>query len=225
MAESLNNLQKARIFDVDKESGKEIGTVSITCLFNPHEYVVSKSNSYNENAKNNSDVPDVEFSKAGAQTLKLNLLFDGYETGEDVSLVTAKLWKLMEAKTRQEGDKTKKVPPPYVAFQWGVFYFTAVITNMSQRFILFTHDGTPVRAKVDITFTQYIDKNDYPKQNPTSGGGPLEQVWRVVMGDRLDTIAGEVYGDPTKWRVIAERNNIINPLALRNGQELAIPQL
>ncbi len=223
MEDTLSKLQKARIFEVDKD-GKENGGISITCLFNPFEYTVSKTNSFDEKSKNNSDVPHVEFTKAGAQTLKLNLVFDTYETDKDVSLITNKLWKLMETKTRQESDRKKKIPPPDVAFEWGVFRFVAVITNMTQKFTLFKYDGTPVRAKVDVTFTQYVDSNDYPKQNPSSGGGPIERVWRVVTGDRLDTIAAEVYGDATRWRQIADHNQITNPLALRSGQLLTIPQ-
>lgn len=222
MAEDMQTLQKARIFTVDK-NGKEDHKVDIACAFNPFEYSVSKSNTFQEDPKNNSDVAEVKFVKAGAQTLRLNLVFDTYESGKDVSLVTNQLWKLMEAKTRKESDRTKKVPPPDVAFEWGGFRFTAVITNMTQKFTLFKYDGTPLRAKVDVTFVQYNDVNDYPKQNPTSGGGQIQRIWRVTQGDRLDTISAEVYGDSTKWRVIAEYNGIVNPMVLRNGQTLTIP--
>jgi nucleoid-associated protein YgaU len=115
------------------------------------------------------------------------------------------------------------MPPPEVAFEWGVFRFVAVITEMTQKFTLFKLDGTPVRAKVDVTFTQHKDVNDYPGQNPTSGGGPIQRIRQVIAGDRLDTIAFEVYGDATRWRNIAEHNQINNPLDLHPGQQLAIP--
>lgn len=223
MADDMQALQKARIYTVDK-MGEADNKINIACAFNPYEYAVSKTNTYQEEALNNADVAEVKFVKAGAQTLRLNLTFDSYESGKDVSLVTNQLWKLMEVKTRQESDETKKVPPPDVAFEWGGFRFTAVITNMTQKFTLFKHDGTPVRAKVDVTFTQYKDVNDYPRQNPTSGGGEIQRIWRVTQGDRLDTIAAAVYGDATQWRVIAEYNGIVNPAALRNGQRLTIPQ-
>ena len=123
-------------------------------------------------------------------------------------------------------ESRKKIleAPPAVAFEWGVFCFRAVITNMTQKFTLFKKDGTPVRAKVDVTFTQHEDEKDYAHQNPTSGGGPVERVWSVVRGDRLDTIAAAVYGDATKWRRIAEHNGIVNPLALPSGRRLTIPE-
>ncbi|MFZ0548383.1 MAG: LysM peptidoglycan-binding domain-containing protein [Candidatus Promineifilaceae bacterium] len=223
MSNTRGGLVAAKIYEVD-DSGNEKGGVSINCMFNPFEYTVSKTNTYQEKSRNRSDVPSVEFSKAGAQTLKLKLTFDAYESGEDVSLETNKLWKLMESKTRQEGGKNEKVPPPEVAFEWGVFKFVSVITQMNQRFTLFKNDGTPVRAVVDVTFTQHKDLNDYPRQNPTSGGGPIERIWRVKAGDRLDTIAAEVYGDATRWRMIAEHNQIMNPFQLKPGRRLSIPE-
>jgi hypothetical protein len=155
--------------------------------------------------------------------LKLNLFFDTYEKGQDVSLETNKLWKFMLAKTRQDAGKNEKIEPPQVAFEWGIFKFVSYITNMTQKFTLFLQDGTPVRAMVDVTFTQYTDVNDYPKQNPTSGSETIERIWQVRAGDRIDTIAAEVYDDATKWRIISEHNHIVNPLLLRPGQKLRIP--
>jgi hypothetical protein len=223
MAQTRGNLVAARIYEVDASGNEKGGGVSVDCMFNPFEYSVSKTNNYEEKARNNSNVPQVEFKKAGPQVLRLKLDFDTYEENKDVSMVTSKLWKLMESKTRREGNKDVKVPPPEVAFEWGVFRFVAVITDMTQRFTLFRMDGTPVRAAIEVSFTQHKDVNDYPGQNPTSGGGPIQQVWQVVAGDRLDTIAYEVYGSATHWRRIAEHNHITNPLALRPGQRLAIP--
>ena len=172
---------------------------------------------------NNSNVPEVEFKKSGPQTLKLSLFFDTYEAATDVSLTTEKLWKLMQSSTRQEGNRNVKVPPPEVAFDWSVFRFVAVVTEMTQRFTLFKLDGTPVRAQVEVTFTQHKDLEDYQRQNPTSGGGPIQRVWQVIAGDRLDTIAYSVYGDASRWRIIADYNQITNPLALVAGQQLTIP--
>ncbi len=99
----------------------------------------------------------------------------------------------------------------------------AVITAMTQKFTLFKPDGTPVRASIEVTFTQHKDLEDYPRQNPTSGGGDIERVWRVTAGDRIDTIAYAVYGDASRWRAIADYNDIDDPLTLRAGQQLIIP--
>jgi hypothetical protein len=222
MANTRGNLTAAKIIEVDDEGENISDGLSVDCMFNPFEYTVSKSNTYSEEPNNGSSTPEVEFQKSGPQTLQLNLTFDTYETGADVSLTTNQLWKFMEP---GEGEGEDKDPPPKAAFVWGVFRFVAVITQMTQRFTLFKPDGTPVRATVQCTFTQYDDQNDYPNQNPTSGGGPIQRVRSLVRGDRLDSIAAEVYGDATKWRAIAEYNEISDPLALRPGQRLIIPEL
>lgn len=224
MPNTRGNLQAARIYEVTESGDEKSGGISVACMFNPFEYTVTKTNTYKEERSNRSDVPGFEFEKAGPQALKLSLVFDTFEEGEDVSRETNKLWKLMESKTRQEGNRNRKVPPPEVAFEWGVFRFVAVITTMTQKFSLFKPDGTPVRANVQVTFTQHKDLEDYPNQNPTSGGGDIQRVWRIIAGDRLDTIAYAVYGDATKWRQIATYNGIVNPLKLRAGQQLIIPE-
>lgn len=223
MSNTRGNLVAARIFEVDDSGEEKGGGVSVDCMFNPYEYTVTKQNTYQDKSRNRSSVPQVEFKKAGSQTLKLTLLFDTYEGSEDVTLTTNKLWKFMDPKTRESGSDNRKVPPPDVAFEWGVFRFVAVITQMTQKFTLFQPDGTPVRASVDVTFTQHKDLEDYPNQNPTSGGGEIERVRRIVAGERLDLIAYEMYGDATKWRLIAERNRLRDPLALKPGQTLTIP--
>jgi nucleoid-associated protein YgaU len=217
MNQTIGGLTPACIYATDAE-GKTQDDPVVYCMFNPYEYSVSKSNSYAEKAKANAEAPDLELQQAGPQTLKLNLVFDTYEEGEDVTLLTRKLWELMEPRSNGKG----KPGAPFVAFEWHYFKFVSVITNMTQKFTLFLHDGMPVRAQVDITFTQHFDQPDY--QNPTSGGGPAQQLHTVISGERLEAIAASVYGDAGLWRLIADYNNITNPLALRPGQQLLIPE-
>lgn len=225
-----SGLQAARIIEVDERGKPVADPIIVHCMFNPYEYTISQSNTFKEqDIANTTNTPKAELSKIGAQTLKLNLLFDAFEeleaiSRQDVVRETKKLWKFMSAKPEaQSGDRNDKRYTPLVAFHWGTFYFVACITNMSQKYTLFTQNGTPVRAQVDITFIQYADIDDYPKQNPTSGEGPVNRLHQVVAGDRLDLIANHVYHDPSKWRLIAAYNNLLHPNDIRPGQLLTIP--
>jgi hypothetical protein len=203
------------------------GSINILCMFNPSEYTVTKSNNFEEiDSANSGNSPRANFKKAGPQTLQLNLIFDTYEQKEkDLVKVAKDLWQLMATKPLPGGRPQDRIPPPLVAFIWGSFYFVAYITQMSQKFTLFTHKGVPVRAEVNITFTQYVELDDYPNQNPTSGGGPIDRIWTVTAGDRIDTISASVYGSANQWRHIADYNRIDNPDALQPGQQLLIPYL
>lgn len=69
------------------------------------------------------------------------------------------------------------------------------------------------------------------ERNGTSGGNGTtdddggERTVVVEKGDTLWDIADEEYGDPTKWEVIAEANDIENPRDLEPGTTLVIPEL
>jgi hypothetical protein len=220
-------LQPAVIYECE-EQGNSIsrkgGGLSVSCMFNPFEYTVKKTNKYEAKFKDGSDVPTMEYTGAGEKILTLKLTFDTYDdpSGQkkDVTEITRVLWQLMQVKRDGSG---KKRPPP-VGFEWGTFQFFAVMTSVTQKFTLFLKDGTPVRAEVDASFSQHLDAEEYKAQNPTSGSETIERIWQVKAGDRLDLISAEVYGEATRWRRIAEHNQISNPLLLTVGQRLRIPE-
>jgi hypothetical protein len=217
-------LQPAVIFESDKD-GNPKGGLSISFMFNPNEYSVTQSNTYKENTTGNAK-PQMELSKAGHQQLTINkIMFDTYAEGKDVSLETDKLWQLMKPIPGEENPEGDKPTGRYVTFSWGTFYFVSVLTKVTQKFILFLPNGTPVRALVDITFSQYEDRDDRPAQNPTSGGGPAQRIHRIAPSDRLEGIAYKMYGDASKWPIIADFNNIDDPTHLPVGKELMIPEL
>ena len=200
---------------------------SVECMFNPKEYTFTKQNSWKFVDRKGSNLPSPEFKSGQPTTLKMQLFFDTFEAGEDVrSGYTNKIWDLTRVNEDLKDRKTRKGRPPICRFQWGkAWSFKAVVTDVSQKFTLFQSDGTPVRATLDVTFRQVEDEGLYPRQNPTSGGGEGRKLRVVREGERLDWIATTEYGDPTLWRLIAEQNEMDDPLMLEPGQVLAIPPL
>jgi nucleoid-associated protein YgaU len=45
------------------------------------------------------------------------------------------------------------------------------------------------------------------------------------MGQRLDEVAQEHYGDPSYWRLLAAFNGILDPMHLEPGSVIQIPPL
>lgn len=198
---------------------------TVRCMFNPYEYTVSKQNQWERGKTKGKNAPKLKFSQGGGQGLKLQLFFDTYAEGTDVRTYTEPLWQMMMINGAKTNPRSNKSEPPPVSFQWGGLVFIAVITNISQKFTLFLQDGTPVRTTVDISLEQLGDENDFPRQNPTSGGGDAVKTRIVKAGERLDWIAYEEYEDATLWRHIAQANGLCHPLRLRPGQRLMIPPL
>ena len=185
----------------------------------------AKQNNWKLGETPKSDLPDFEFSGGGAASLKLQLFFDTYAKGEDVRKDKIdRVYQMMRVDKQLTDKKNKKGRPPTVRFQWGqTVGFEAVITNVSTRFTLFLPDGTPVRAVLDVTFSQVKDADFYPPQNPTSGGLGGERFWTVRAGDTLQWIAFQELNDPTQWRLIAEANRLTNVRRLTPGTTLVIP--
>jgi len=122
--------------------------------------------------------------------------------------------------------------PPFVTFQWGpMIPFKAACTSLTVAYQLFKPNGTPIRADVKLALTQAepakaASANSANRgQNPTTRSAGGLGMHLVRDGDTLQSIAHQTYGDPNRWRLVAEANGIDNPLHLRRGTPLDLPRL
>ena len=74
---------------------------------------------------------------------------------------------------------------------------------------------------MDVTFKEYILNKAEVDEILLSSGLSKQHV--VKARDTLISIANDEYADSTKWRLIAEANNLDDPLAVQPGQTLIIP--
>ena len=205
----------------------------VECYFRPKEYTFAKTNSWQPAPKAGANMPHLTFGGGQPATLQMELLFDTYARGRSGAGGTAvdvrreytdKLWRLMLVDKTRAVPKSQKAQPPRVRFRWGeAWSFVAVITSLQQKFTLFDTDGTPVRAVVTVAFQQLEDSTELARQNPTSGGIATNRVRTVTDGDTLDGIAYQEYGDPARWRLIAEANCLTTVRRLAPGAVLVIP--
>jgi hypothetical protein len=208
---------KATIFQVADATKK------VECQFNPKDFSVTKSVKWNYQQVDGKDVGEPEFGGGEAQDFTVDLLFDSTSDGSDVRNKYTALLTMAQIDTTKTNTVTGKGEPPECAFQWGSFLsFTGVIKSISQNFVLFKADGTPLRAKVKVTFSETPTATQ--GQNPTTRT-EYRRVWVVREGETLPWIAYKEYGDPNKWRFIAETNNLDNPMSLEPGQVLKLIQL
>lgn len=206
-------------------SGAKIETKRFKVLFNPTTYSISSSVTWTPQASRELNAPTLTYGGGAGRTLTLQLFFDVTEpiNGmriDDVRKETNRVVTL----ARKDRDLGR---PPVVAIEWGVapltgsdFPFVGVVSQLTQTFTLFKADGTPVRATLDVTFTEFVDPQiDQRKLDP-------EFTTRTVKrGETLSGIAAELYGDPALWRVIAQFNRLDDPRQIEIGRRLAIPNI
>jgi hypothetical protein len=116
--------------------------------------------------------------------------------------------------------------PPELNFSWGSgFDFDCILSRCNVKYIRFDDDGNPTRAELmSLTLEMTPDTLlDLLPTNPTSGGAPGRRSHLVASGENLPMLAVYNYGQPKHWRALADTNGIDDPLRLRPGQHLYLP--
>jgi nucleoid-associated protein YgaU len=192
-------------------------------LFNPSEYSIDASAKWAEQEKRGQK-PELQYTGAERKKLAMELFFDTHEARTDVRAHTVKLANLLVF------DKEKHRPPK-VTLSWGSaapggafaeFPFTGVLESLKQQFTMFSSNGTPVRAKVSVSFIQFSLTEEELRKNEGHSSDKTK-TYLVKQGDTVSDIAGIFYKDPTQWRHIALANDIENPRKLEAGRMLKIP--
>lgn len=201
------------------------GGDAIQVLFNPTQYSLDKGNQIAEIGVPGLSAPILQYVRGNTRSLSMELLFDTYEehpphnrAGDDVrTAYTDKIYGLL-------GIDAGTHAPPICTLRWKDFEFQCVLERVSGRFTLFLADGTPVRATLNVTFKEFLPVETLVRTPPTESSDHARS-YTVRRGDTLSSIAAELYGDPGKWRPIAERNCIANPRRITPGDVLVIPPL
>jgi hypothetical protein len=211
-------LEKLKIKNLDKG-------VEFEVLFNPTEYSIEESNSWKEQERERRK-PELQFTGQSLKKLSMELFFDTYEQNEDVRQYTSKIARLLIA----DIDSGKVKRPPRCRISWGQqdpggdFPFTGVLESVTQQFVLFSGDGKPVRAKLKVSFKEFITPKEQEEEHPTASSFPA-QTYIVKDGETLSAIAYTLWNDPSLWRHLADQNALDNPRLVRPGTVLAVPAI
>lgn len=113
--------------------------------------------------------------------------------------------------------------PPVLLFIWGGTLMECVLHRCTIEFTRFDQSGDPIRAKVNFTVKEEPSLLGLIPTNPTSGGLPGRRSHVVNQGESLQGIAVGAYGDPRAWRAIASANAVDDPLRVRPGDVVYLP--
>src|SRR5439155_19626625 len=141
---------------------------TVEALFNPAEYSLAKDNNFAHIGVPGLSSPLLQFVNGNARTLDMELFFDSYEqhrlgsrvltnANDDVRKLTEPLVNLMEIDPATHA-------PPLLLFTWGTLNFTCVLARATQRFVMFLENGTPVRARIQVTFTEIKSAADEARE-------------------------------------------------------------
>jgi LysM repeat protein len=186
-------------------------------LFNPEEYSLNKDNNFASQAIPGLSSPILQFVHGNLRTLEMELFFDTTDARTDVRTETSKVVDLLKIDSELHA-------PPVVRVAWGSLHLRCVLTRANQKFLRFLEDGRPTRARVAVTFSEFIDPEREAKE-VNRQTADFSKVYIVQRGDTLSGLADRFYDDAASWRPIAIANGIDDPLSLEPGQQLHVPAL
>lgn len=193
------------------------GVPPIELLFNPTEYQIQKTNTFAEIAIPGLETPPLQYVRGSVRKLSTELLVDTTDTLEDVRDRTDALHGLMKINGEIHA-------PPIVRLVWDGELFLGVVESLGISFVLFSPDGIPLRAKLNLVLIEYRTVEDQVAETPRQSPD-VDKSHVVRRGDSLASIANLAYNDPTQWRAIAAHNGILDPRRLAPGTTLQIPRL
>jgi LysM repeat protein len=186
-------------------------------MFNPEEYSLNKDNNYASQAIPGLSSPILQFVHGNLRTLEMELFFDTTDVRTDVRNETQKVVDLLKIDSQLHA-------PPVVRVAWGSLQLRCVLARANQKFIKFLEDGRPTRARVTVSFSEFIDPEREAKE-VNRQTADFSKAYTVQPGDTLTGIAFRFYEDPALWRPIAVANHIDDPRAIAPGQALHVPAL
>ena len=192
----------------------------VNVMFNPEEYTLNQDNNFASHAVPGLQSTLLQFVHGNMRTLEMELFLDTYEErgpARDVRSQSGRIMRLMTIDPDLHA-------PPVLRVVWGSLEFRCVLARASQRFTMFLDNGWPVRARLNVTFNEYVDAEHEGKERKNQTAD-FTKLHRVIAGETLSGIAGRVYRNPQLWRAIAEANDLDDPRSIRAGQSLRIPSL
>jgi nucleoid-associated protein YgaU len=236
------SLQKAYFVNLEPKS-----TIApLEVQFNPTDLSFSKTAQFAEIVIPGLDQPVLQFIRGGTETLTVELFFDttdeGMSTGaKSVTELTDKFYQLV----KQNPDTHA---PPRCRFSWGAagteskpaqgealgplgqgkevskapFWFTGIVESVDRKFLLFSPDGVPLRARLTVRMREYKTVEQMVAGLKSADHTKVRVLKRR---ERLDQISATEYDTPAEWRRIAEENEIDDPRRVPPGTILRVPPM
>ena len=199
----------------------------LKCYFNPTEYSVSKANTWNYKEITGKSFAPPTFGGGQPRQMELSLLFDQTFPTDPAPMSvkdsTAALLDAMEVpKGKAAGSPT--AAPPFITFNWGGLVFKAACTSLTVTYKLFTTTGEPLRADVKLTLKQADERARRVRTRPPART-PASACTACATATRCRRSPMRPTATPRTGALIAEANDVDNPLHLRRGTSLSLPKL
>jgi len=192
-------------------------------MLNPHTVNLKRAIRYNTEQAPNSSETSQKYKDTPSTTLDFELLLDctGVVDAKRLNL-PAEVTKLQDLVYDYHGDIHR---PYFVIIRWGIGEtFQGVLNTFDISYTLFDPNGIPLRAKISLKFSSYIDAKALAIEESKNSPDLTHSV-SVVAGDSLPGLSQRLYDTPDYYVQLAQFNGLNKFRHIAPGRQLVFPPI
>lgn len=207
----------------DEEFQSAIPGEPYTVMMNPESIKWQRNIEYNEQQTPVTSSPSQKYKSTPSDKLNFDIVIDCTGVVDSKRTNMAKEISSLEKIIFTYNGKIHR--PNYVKIQWGKnITFKSVLKSFDTSYTLFKPDGSPLRAKISLSFGQYISPKSVKKKDKLQSPD-VSHVVTVVEGDNLPQLCRKVWNNESYYVQVAKFNNLNKFRHLSSGGKLIFPPI
>jgi hypothetical protein len=221
MSASLELLKITGYTDEEFQTAFEGQPYSV--MINPDTLKWQRNIEYNEQQTPDSSSASQKYKCTSSDKLNFDIVIDctGVVDSKRVNMAT-EINSLEKIVYTYNGDIHR---PNYVKVQWGSsLTFKGVLDSFDISYTLFKPDGSPLRAKISLGFSQYISPSTVKMQEKQASPDVTHLV-SVVEGITLPQLCQKIWNDDSYYVQVARYNDLNKFRNLKGIEKLIFPPI
>jgi hypothetical protein len=205
----------------DEEFQNKFSASPYAFMINPDTIKIQKSIEYNEQQAPATSSASQKYKSTPSDKLSFEIVIDCTGIVDAKRVDMAQEIEALETIIYTYNGKIHR--PNFVKVQWGQnITFNGVLDSIDISYTLFKPDGSPLRAKISLAFSQYISPKsvtmiDAP-QSPD-----LTHIVNVTEGMSLPQLCLQTWDDDSLYIQVAQFNNLNKFRNLKGINKLIFP--
>lgn len=192
-------------------------------MMNPDKVKRQRTIDYSDTQSPGSSAPSQKYTRTPIDKLNFDIVIDctGVVDGKrtDMAQEIAALEKIIFI---YNGDIHR---PNFVKVQWGKsLIFKGVLSSFDISYTLFRPDGSPVRAKLSLGFTEYTDPETVQLED-NDHSPDVSHLVTVVEGVTLPQLCQNIWNDEKYYIQVARYNGLNKFRNLKGVEKLIFPPI
>ena len=194
-----------------------------TVMINPDNIKWQRGIEYNEQQAPNTSAPSQKYKSTPVEKLNFDITIDCTGIVDSKRVDMAVEISALESIIYTYNGSIHR--PNFVKVQWGKsLVFKGVLKSMDTSYTLFKPDGSPLRAKLSLGFSEYISPETVEqadgKQSPD-----ITHLVNVVEGNTLPQLCQKIWNNDSYYVQVAQYNDLNKFRNLKGGQKLIFPPI